>query len=67
MKKLKELLLPIYIILNMLYVLIGSYLVINKTINIKKILKRRNNSFNIKYISINNFIYNKKNKEKTKI
>ena len=36
MKKLKELLLPIYIILNMLYVLIGSYLVINKTINIKK-------------------------------
>ena len=39
MKKLKELLLPIYIILNMLYVLIGSYLVISKVINIGKFSK----------------------------
>ena len=34
MKKTKELLLPIYIVLNMLYVLIGSYLVINRTLSI---------------------------------
>ena len=39
MKKIKELLLPIYIILNMLYVLIGSYLIINKTLNIGKFSK----------------------------
>ena len=35
MKKIKELLLPIYIILNILYILIGSYLFTIKTINIK--------------------------------
>ena len=36
MKKFKELLLAIYLILNMLYVLVGSYLVISKVINIWK-------------------------------
>lgn len=39
MKKTKELLLPIYIVLNMLYVLIGSYLVINRTLSIGKFSK----------------------------
>lgn len=34
MKSIKKILLPIYLIFNMLYILIGSYLVINKTINI---------------------------------
>lgn len=39
MKKIKELLFPIYIIINMLYVLVGSYLVINKTLSIGKFSK----------------------------
>ena len=35
MKKIKELLLPIYVILNILYILIGSYLFTKKITNIK--------------------------------
>ena len=39
MKKIKELLLPIYIIINILYVLVGSFLVTSKVINNLKFSK----------------------------